>query len=193
MLKSTASCRSVRPYSFRSNSSYRNPLSFRRLMDASKMILFRSPFGVCWPCSLVFYCFLIISLVSVGTLLLYFCNILAGVQVIMFTYGILTSWFYLRFLQAHVRHSVSGTNRSAAKTITRGDLSESFAFDTLFPSFIRPPVTVVCNVIFRTLSIMKCCSRILRQDGSTSSTQNGTVKTNYQYRPLLQDDTVQNI
>ena len=110
----------------------------------------------------------------------------------MFTYGIITAWFYLRFLQAHVRHSntaSSGTSNSSVKTVTHGDLSESFAFDTLFPTIIRPPMTLLSNIIFQIFVAMKCCSKIVRQDYSA----NGTVKGSYQYRPLIQDDTVQNI
>lgn len=44
------------------------------------------------------------------------------------------AWLYLRYLRP--------TNG------TYGDLSDSFAYTTLFPNFIRPPISVVSNIAF---------------------------------------------
>lgn len=104
--------------------------------------------------TLIFYHFLVILVV------LYFCNILYGVQVLMFTYGILTSWFYLRFLQPHTRHSISTLSSSSTTTITRGDLSDSFAFETFFPNVIRPVVGVISNTVYNFLVRLHICPKI---------------------------------
>ncbi|KAH9408565.1 hypothetical protein TYRP_010830 [Tyrophagus putrescentiae] len=99
--------------------------------------------------------------VLVILVVLYFCNILYGVQVLMFTYGILSSWFYLRFLQPHTRHSISTlSSSSTTTTITRGDLSDSFAFETFFPNVLRPVVAVISNAVYIFLVRLHICPKI---------------------------------
>ena len=40
---------------------------------------------------------------------------------------------------------------------SRGDMADSFAFATLFPNVIQPPVSVLCNLIFALTVKVGCC------------------------------------
>lgn len=65
----------------------------------------------------------------------YLAGFVDGCLTLMFLYGLVISWFYLRFVQLHPSNGL------------RGDLSPSFDFVTFFPNVLRPPVTVVANAI----------------------------------------------
>lgn len=79
-------------------------------------------------------------------LIAYFLNLIEGESVVMFFYGLILSWIYLRFFQLHEHHNrVSGAqNRSQS----RGDLSDSFAFYTFFPNVLRPIVAVFADILY---------------------------------------------
>lgn len=95
---------------------------------------------------------------------LYFLDIMFGVQVIMFAYGILTSWIYLRFLQPHTRHSISTLSTAAGSSsttiTTRGDLSDSFAFETFFPNVLRPLVAIFSATVYSCFVRLHLCPKI---------------------------------
>lgn len=86
----------------------------------------------------------------------YFLHILHGVHVVMFLYGTLTSWFYLRFYQPHTRHS----SDASTTTIKRGDLSDAFAFETFFPNVLRPLVAIFSNHVYNALVRINLCPKI---------------------------------
>lgn len=89
-------------------------------------------------------------------IILYLVNIFKGVQVILLMYGIFTSWLYLRFLQSHTRHWADSTTT----TITRGDLSDSFAFETFFPNVLRPLVSIISTNIYNFFVKLNICPKI---------------------------------
>lgn len=66
---------------------------------------------------------------------LYLINFISGSLALMFFYGLLVSWFYLRFVQYHP----SGL---------RGDLSPAFDFATFFPKILKPFVSSIANSIY---------------------------------------------
>ncbi|OTF79352.1 hypothetical protein BLA29_007081 [Euroglyphus maynei] len=96
--------------------------------------------------------------ITVIATILYAFNLLDGVQVILLIYGILTSWLYLRFLQPHTRHLY--TSDTMDTTITRGDLSDTFAFETFFPNVLRPLVAIPCNLIYNFFVRINICPKI---------------------------------
>ncbi|XP_046909520.1 transmembrane protein 115 [Dermatophagoides farinae] len=96
--------------------------------------------------------------ITVIATILYALNLLDGVQVILLIYGILTSWLYLRFLQPHTRHLY--TSDTSDTTITRGDLSDTFAFETFFPNVLRPLVAIPCNLIYNFFVRINICPKI---------------------------------
>jgi membrane associated rhomboid family serine protease len=65
----------------------------------------------------------------------YVAGFVDGCLTLMFLYGVLISWFYLRFVQLHPSNGL------------RGDLSPSFDFVTFFPNVLRPPVTIIANSV----------------------------------------------
>ncbi|KAI2811117.1 hypothetical protein BLOT_002289 [Blomia tropicalis] len=132
--------------------------------------------------------------VFVILVILYICNILRGVQVIMFTYGIITSWFYLRFLQPHTRHTIStlssssGSAPATTTTITRGDFSDSFAFETFFPNVIRPIVAIISTSIYNCLVRCHLCPKIPSPavrllDEQSSKLGASSTRSSFKYYP----------
>lgn len=109
----------------------------------------------------------------------------------MFAYGLLTSWVYLRFYQPHVKHTNLNSNpvgnglsksssgymtRTATKVITRGDMSDAFAFETFFPNIVRPVVAILSNFVYNLLVRASLCpkvpsaaARLLEENNSLSS------------------------
>lgn len=79
----------------------------------------------------------------------------------MFLYGLLVSWFYLRFVQKHPNG-------------VRGDHSPSFAFHTFFPNVLQPLVKMVANTIYAGLAAIRLCPASLssggRNEGDTAAT-----------------------
>ena len=63
----------------------------------------------------------------------YLAGFIDGCLTLMFLYGLLSSWSYLRFVQFHPSNGL------------RGDLSPSFDFATFFPALLKPFVSVVAN------------------------------------------------
>ncbi|RWS02521.1 transmembrane protein 115-like protein [Dinothrombium tinctorium] len=84
-------------------------------------------------------------------IILYLFNLIEGVLVVKFFYGLIISWIYLRFFQLH--HSNGH----------RGDLSESFAFATFFPNVMRPIIAIICNTIYEFFVKIRLCPQISRQ------------------------------
>ncbi|RWS32039.1 transmembrane protein 115-like protein [Leptotrombidium deliense] len=84
-------------------------------------------------------------------LIFYLLNLIDGLQVVNFFYGLIISWVYLRFFQFH--HSNGH----------RGDLSDGFAFATFFPNVLKPVVAVVCNSIYEFFVKIRLCPITNRQ------------------------------
>lgn len=68
-------------------------------------------------------------------------DLIYGVYLLMFLYGVIVSWFYLRFCQKH--------------TSSRGDYSDSMAFVTFFPTFIQPLLSPIFNFIFSVFVVLR--------------------------------------
>nr|XP_027204945.1 transmembrane protein 115-like [Dermatophagoides pteronyssinus] len=98
--------------------------------------------------------------ITVIATILYAFNLVDGVQVILLIYGILISWLYLRFLQPHTRHLYNSSDMAMNTTITRGDLSDTFAFETFFPNVLRPLVAIPCNLIYNFFVRINICPKI---------------------------------
>ena len=121
-------------------------------------------------------------------LIAYFVDLIEGETVVMFFYGLIVSWIYLRFFQLHEHHNhlSGGTNRSQ----TRGDLSDAFAFYTFFPNVLRPIVTVFADIFYGLFVKIGLCpdlsgghyqtyrllSERLTNDINTNQTTNQTPK-----------------
>merc|ERR1712088_626119 len=75
---------------------------------------------------------------------------MGGSYCTMFGTGLIVSWVYLRFYQVHSNGS-------------KGDLADSFAFSTLFPNVLQPPVAVLSNTIFLLLVRCKVCRKPVRR------------------------------
>lgn len=117
----------------------------------------------------------------------YFVKLLSGVQVILFLYGTLTSWFYLRFIQPHTRH----TTDSTTTTITRGDLSDAFAFETFFPNVLRPLVAIFSCYVYNIFVRINLCPkipspavRLLNENNLSSPSINNTQVFYYPSKPF---------
>ncbi|CAG2112041.1 unnamed protein product, partial [Medioppia subpectinata] len=82
----------------------------------------------------------------VVALVLYALNLIEGEPVVMFFYGLIVSWIYLRFIQPHEHQRRSPT--ASIRTQTRGDFSDAFAFHTFFPNVLRPIVAVFADALY---------------------------------------------
>lgn len=69
---------------------------------------------------------------------------------IMFAWGILVSWIYLRFYQNH------GNGNT-------GDMSDSFTFASFFPDTIQPIVAILSNTLHSILVRMHICKKPTRR------------------------------
>lgn len=69
-------------------------------------------------------------------------------------FGLITSWVYLRFYKRQPDLSGTSTGGQGLK----GDASETFAFATLFPNIVQPPIELVCNKIFDLLCTLRICT-----------------------------------
>lgn len=84
------------------------------------------------------------------TFLMWAIGMVEGSYCTMFGTGLIVSWVYLRFYQVHSNGS-------------KGDLADSFAFSTLFPNVLQPPVAVLSATIFSLLVRCKVCRRPVRR------------------------------
>jgi len=84
------------------------------------------------------------------TFIMWAIGMVEGSYCTMFGTGLVVSWIYLRFYQVHSNGS-------------RGDMADSFAFATLFPNVIQPPVSVLCNLIFALTVKVGCCKKPIRR------------------------------
>lgn len=101
---------------------------------------FKSQYGL--PAmSITFLCLLVVGFIRLSS-------------VILFCYGILCSWCYLRFLQRHPQGR-------------RGDYRPSFAFARLFPEPINKIVSIPSNVFYQLLLRTKFCPGLKRESEVT--------------------------
>eukprot|EP01119_Soliformovum_irregulare_P019498 TRINITY_DN6188_c0_g1_i1.p1 TRINITY_DN6188_c0_g1~~TRINITY_DN6188_c0_g1_i1.p1 ORF type:complete len:238 (+),score=60.49 TRINITY_DN6188_c0_g1_i1:291-1004(+) len=70
-------------------------------------------------------------------------------------FGLIISWTYLRFYQK--------------KDQILGDMSDTFSFASFFPELIRPPATILGNIVFNLLVLLRCCNPSSLDSRSTSS------------------------
>ena len=56
---------------------------------------------------------------------------------------------------------------------SRGDMADSFAFATLFPNVVQPPVAVLSNVVFSLAVKCRLCARPVRRYDVSSSPAGG--------------------
>jgi len=84
------------------------------------------------------------------TFIMWAIGMVEGSYCTMFGTGLIVSWLYLRFYQVHSNGS-------------KGDLADSFAFATLFPNVLQPPVAVLSNTVFSLLVRCKVCKKPVRR------------------------------
>jgi len=84
------------------------------------------------------------------TFIMWAIGMVEGSYCTMFGTGLIVSWIYLRFYQVHSNG-------------TRGDMADSFAFSTLFPNVLQPPVSVLSNTIFSLMVRCKVCKKPVRR------------------------------
>merc|ERR1711974_282536 len=84
------------------------------------------------------------------TFILWALGAVEGSYCTMFGTGLIVSWVYLRVYQGHSNGS-------------KGDLADSFAFSTLFPNVLQPPVSVISNTVFSVLVRCKICRKPVRR------------------------------
>ena len=84
------------------------------------------------------------------TFILWALGAVEGSYCTMFGTGLIVSWVYLRFYQVVLK-----TRRLESEQLiqvhsngSKGDLADSFAFSTLFPNVLQPPVAVLSNTVF---------------------------------------------
>lgn len=113
-------------------------------------VLIASPFGKCRNTHIP-----LILVMLVITLRLF--GALDGTYPLMFIWGMIISWIYLRFYQKH-----SNGNR--------GDMAENFSFASFFPSKVQPLVGVLSNSIFTVFVKVKVCKKPQRRYDVSSPT-----------------------
>lgn len=96
------------------------------------------------------------------TFVMWAIGMVEGSYCTMFGTGLVISWIYLRFYQVHSNGS-------------RGDMADSFAFATLFPNVVQPPVAVLSNVVFSLAVKCRLCARPVRRYDVSSSPAGITI------------------
>jgi len=84
------------------------------------------------------------------TFIMWAIGMVEGSYCTMFGTGLVVSWIYLRFYQVHSNGS-------------KGDFADSFAFSTLFPNVIQPPIAMLGNTVFTILVKFKVCRKPVRR------------------------------
>lgn len=84
------------------------------------------------------------------TFIMWAIGMVEGSYCTMFGTGLVVSWIYLRFYQVHSNGS-------------KGDFADSFAFATLFPNVLQPPLSVLANTVFSILVRCKICKKPVRR------------------------------
>ncbi|XP_071081810.1 transmembrane protein 115-like [Haliotis cracherodii] len=114
-------------------------------------ILVTSPFGKLRNTHIPLLLFII-------SIILQLVHALDGPYPILFGWGIVVSWVYLRFYQKH-----SNGNR--------GDMADNFTFASFFPRQVQPLIAILSNTIFMGLVKIKLCKKPQRRyDVSSPST-----------------------
>ncbi|XP_023333704.1 transmembrane protein 115 isoform X2 [Eurytemora carolleeae] len=107
------------------------------------LILFRTPLGKITNRN--------IPLLVFGlTFIMWAIGMVEGSYCTMFGTGLVISWTYLRFYQVH-------------NNGTRGDMADSFAFATLFPNVVQPPLSILSNLIFSLAVKCRICRKPVRR------------------------------
>lgn len=84
------------------------------------------------------------------TFIMWAIGMVEGSYCTMFGTGLVVSWIYLRFYQVHSNGS-------------RGDMADSFAFATLFPNVLQPPISILSNMVFSVCVKCRLCKRPVRR------------------------------
>ena len=84
------------------------------------------------------------------TFILWALGAVEGSYCTMFGTGLIVSWVYLRFYQVVLKTEglKSEQKIQVHSNGSKGDLADSFAFSTLFPNVLQPPVAVLSNTVF---------------------------------------------
>ena len=84
------------------------------------------------------------------TFILWALGAVEGSYCTMFGTGLIVSWVYLRFYQVVLKtEGLKSEQRIQVHSNgSKGDLADSFAFSTLFPNVLQPPVAVLSNTVF---------------------------------------------
>jgi len=84
------------------------------------------------------------------TFILWALGAVEGSYCTMFGTGLIVSWVYLRFYQVVLKTGdlESEQRIQVHSNGSKGDLADSFAFSTLFPNVLQPPVAVLSNTVF---------------------------------------------
>ena len=88
------------------------------------------------------------------TFIMWAIGMVEGSYCTMFGTGLIVAWVYLRFYQvwwceARCWKYFTLNAPQVHSNGSKGDMAESFAFATLFPNVLQPPVSVISNMIFR--------------------------------------------
>ncbi|KAI1858421.1 uncharacterized protein JN550_012705 [Neoarthrinium moseri] len=120
-------------------------VAFSQLVPAHTVTLFRGIVSLRVPR---------IPLIHLGVVtVLSLTPILSVAHVLLATFGLLTSWTYLRFYK-----TVFPDLDSSQPTSMRGDASETFAFAEFFPGPVKPAVAALSDQVFNVLVAMKVCT-----------------------------------
>jgi len=85
-------------------------------------------------------------------------------------FGIFISWIYLRFYQV--------------KDSSKGDRNESFSFASFFPEPLQPTMTIISNVLFNILKLVRLCKDSGNVGGETSTEGGDSVSERRRARAL---------
>lgn len=86
-------------------------------------------------------------LVILTYLVLSLCKVVSPTLFWLSVSGTLTAWTYLRFFQPRAQGG-------------RGDMTEEFAFATLLPEIIQPPVAAFSRALYNILVAVKLCPKV---------------------------------
>lgn len=142
-------------------------VAFSQLIPAHTVTLFRGIISLKVPRFPLLY----IGIVTVLSL----TPLLSRAALWQATFGLLTSWTYLRFYK-----KVFPDLDSSQPASLRGDASETFAFAEFFPAPVKPLVAAVSDQIFEVLVAMRLCTPFSQADVSARgdrALQRGTPGT----------------
>ena len=130
-------------------------VAFSQLVPAHTVTLFRGIVSLRVPKIPLLY----IALVLVLSL----TPLLSSASFFLATFGLLTSWTYLRFY----KKAFPDLDSSQPSTL-RGDASETFAFAEFFPGPAKPVVAAFSTQVFDVLVAMRVCTPFSQADVSAA-------------------------